>query len=252
MKQIDLNCDLGESYGNFRVGQDEQMMPYITSANIACGFHGGDPTTMRKTVRSCLSYGIAIGAHPSLPDLAGFGRRAMAVSAEEVYDMVLYQVGALQAFVRAEGGILTHVKPHGALYNMAAQNRALADAIAKAVYNLDHSLVLFGLSQSELIRAGEQIGLKCANEVFADRTYQKDGALTPRNKPESMLTDANAAAKQVEQMLEYGTVKTVDGDEIRIKADTVCLHGDGKHAALFAKVISQYMLEKGYTLKRKR
>lgn len=246
---IDLNCDLGESFGTYQIGNDEQILPYITSANIACGFHAGDPATMRRTVQSCVKHHVAIGAHPGLPDLAGFGRRAMAVAPDEVYEMVLYQIGALQAFVHAEGGKLTHVKPHGALYNMAAQDRSLADAIARAVHDLDRSLVLFGLAQSELIRAGEQVGLRCANEVFADRTYQKDGSLTSRRQAGAVHEDEKEAAGQVVHMLEHGTVRAVCGTEVPIKADTVCLHGDGKHAVQFARTIAAALRKKGYTLR---
>lgn len=249
MLTIDLNCDLGESYGIFRVGNDEEMMKYISSANIACGFHSGDPSTMRQTVRRCLEHGVAIGAHPGLPDLAGFGRREMAVTAEEVHDMVLYQVGALSAFVKAEGGVLSHVKPHGALYNMAAKNRKLADAIAQAVHKLDASLVLYGLSQSELIRAGERIGLRCANEVFADRTYQADGSLTPRHVEGAVIEDASEAANQVVHMIERGTAPTAEGQLVPIQADTVCLHGDGSHAVQFARTITDELMKRGCQIK---
>lgn len=179
MYRIDLNCDLGESYGAYKLGVDEEMLGRITSANVACGFHAGDPGVMRRTVQMALKHGVAVGAHPGLPDLIGFGRRNMDISPREAYDMVVYQIGALAAFVQSEGGRMQHVKPHGALYNMAAKSKELSEAIAEAVYKVDPELILFGLSGSELVRAGERIGLKTANEVFSDRTYQQDGSLTP-------------------------------------------------------------------------
>ncbi len=182
---IDLNGDMGESFGAYRIGHDEELAKVVTSANIACGFHAGDPAVMRRTVKLCLEHGVEVGAHPGLPDLMGFGRRAMQITPEEAYDLVLYQAGALQGFVRAEGGRMRHVKPHGALYNMAAVQRPLAESIAKAVYRLDPELILFGLAGSELIRAAESIGLRAASEAFADRTYRADGTLTPRTDPEA-------------------------------------------------------------------
>ncbi len=239
MTQIDLNCDLGESFGAYHLGVDEQILPLVSSANIACGFHAGDPGVMRKTVRLALEKGVAIGAHPGLPDLQGFGRRNMNISPQEAYDMVVYQFGALYGFVRSEGGVIRHLKPHGALYNMAATNRQLSEAIAEAVYRVDPQCILFGLSGSELVRTGERIGLQTAHEVFADRTYQKDGTLTPRNQPNALLTDDDQAIQQVIRMVQEGKVQSQQGDVISIKADTVCIHGDGPHALVFARRIRE-------------
>lgn len=234
---VDLNCDMGESFGAYVMGNDEVILESITSANIACGFHAGDPTTMRKTVRMALEKNVGIGAHPGLPDLAGFGRREMAISAAEAFDLVVYQIGALSGFVTAAGGRLQHVKPHGALYNMAAVNRGLAEAIAKAVYKIDPELILFGLAGSELVRAGEKIGLRTAHEVFADRTYQADGTLTSRRESNALITDHEVAIRQIISMVKEGKVTAVDGTEVAIQADTICIHGDGKLALEFASLI---------------
>ncbi|MCX2451600.1 LamB/YcsF family protein [Pedobacter sp. PLR] len=231
---VDLNCDMGEGFGAFDIGNDAAIMPFVSAVNIACGFHAGDPSVMKKTVKLAISHGLAIGAHPGLPDLQGFGRRIMAISAEEAYDMVVYQVGALAAFVKTEGGTMRHVKPHGALYNMAAKDKALAEAIATAIYRIDPALVLYGLSGSELILAGEKIGLSVANEVFSDRTYQHDGTLTPRNELNALITDPMLAVARVVQMIKEGTVLSAQGTLLKIQADTVCIHGDGKTAVAFA------------------
>ncbi|AOM78684.1 LamB/YcsF family protein [Pedobacter steynii] len=244
----DLNCDMGESFGAFRIGNDEAILPFVSAANIACGFHAGDPTVMKKTVRLAMNRGVAIGAHPGLPDLQGFGRREMAISAEEAYDMVVYQIGALAAFVKAEGGRMQHVKPHGALYNMAAVNKGLATAIAEAVYRVDPGLILYGLSGSELILAGEALGLQVANEVFADRTYQQDGTLTSRRAANALITDHRLAIAQVIRMIKEGLVLSEQGTLVKIKADTVCIHGDGSSAAAFAKGIHAAFQEEGITL----
>ena len=180
---LDLNCDMGEGVGAYKMGNDLAILDHVTSANIACGFHAGDPPTMRRLVAAALAKGVAIGAHPGLPDLQGFGRREMKISPAEAYAMVLYQVGALAGFAQAAGGRLNHVKPHGALYNMAAKNRALSDAIAQAVFDFDPGLVFFGLAGSEMIAAADALGLRSAQEVFADRSYQDDGTLSPRGEP---------------------------------------------------------------------
>lgn len=245
---VDLNCDMGESYGTYQIGNDEMIFPYITSANIACGFHAGDAAVMKKTVRLALKYNVAIGAHPGLPDLQGFGRREMAISAEEAYDMVVYQIGALAAFVQSEGGILRHVKPHGALYNMAATDKTLAEAIAEAVYKVNPMLVLYGLSGSELTRAGSKIGLRVANEVFADRTYQDSGNLTSRKSANALITDEDVAGAQCLRMVKEGLITTTNGTDIAIKADTICLHGDGEHAAIFAAKIHTLFKEENIGL----
>jgi UPF0271 protein len=237
MKTLDLNCDMGEGFGAWRMGDDAALLDHVTSANIACGFHAGDPGTIHRTVKLALEKGVAVGAHPSLPDLQGFGRRRMNVSAQEAYDLVVYQVGALAGFAAACGGKLSHVKAHGALYNMAAKDAKLAQAIAQAVKDFDPRLILFGLAGSELIRAGEQAGLKTANEVFADRTYQADGSLTPRAQPDAMIHDPALALAQVKRMLEEGKVKSTNGLDVAVKADTLCIHGDEAGAVEFARRI---------------
>ncbi|MBB5325623.1 UPF0271 protein [Anoxybacillus tepidamans] len=245
MYRVDLNCDMGESFGVYRIGNDEDILNYVTSANIACGFHAGDPSTMRRTVYMALEKGVSIGAHPGLPDLIGFGRRNMAITPEEAYDLIVYQIGALYGFVKAAGGKMQHVKPHGALYNMAAKDRALSEAIAKAVYDIDPTLVLFGLAGSELIKAGERVGLKTANEVFADRTYQQDGSLTPRRELNALIHDEQEAIQQVIRMVKEGKVRSQQGTDVEIQADTICIHGDGAHALTFAKKIFEKLTEEG-------
>ncbi|UOE36314.1 LamB/YcsF family protein [Hymenobacter monticola] len=248
MPTVDLNCDMGESFGAWTLGNDEALLPFITSANIACGFHAGDPGVMKRTVRAALRHGVALGAHPGLPDLVGFGRRNLDISAEEAFDMTVYQLGALHAVAQAEGGRLHHLKPHGALYNMAATNAALAQAIAEAVYKVQPELVLYGLANSELTRAGEQLGLRTAHEVFADRTYQANGILTPRRQPDALITDADQAIAQVLQMVQTGTVRSQQGTEVALRADTVCLHGDGAHALEFARRLHQELRAAGVQL----
>ncbi len=246
--KIDLNCDLGESFGAYTIGQDEEMMKYVDSVNIACGFHAGDPVVMMKTVEQALSHGLKIGAHPGLPDLQGFGRRSMAINPHEAYSIILYQVGALQAIVNAKGGTLTHVKPHGALYNMAAKDAELSQSIAKAVRDIDDSLILFGLSGSELTSAGNEAGLTVAHEVFADRTYQSDGSLTPRSLPNSVLHDADKVEEQVMRMVKRQEVVTASGEVISIQADTICLHGDNIEGVSLARRLKEtlsLMLKEG-------
>lgn len=249
MNSIDLNCDMGESFGAYQLGADEALMNYISSANIACGFHAGDSAVMRRTVRLCLEHGVAIGAHPGLPDLAGFGRRALQITAEEAYEMTLYQIGALWGFVRAEGAVLKHVKPHGALYNMAAVNPGLSDAIAKAVYGVDPELIIVGLAGSELIKSGRRIGLRAAEEAFADRTYRADGTLTPRTEAGALLHDAEDAADQVIEIVSNSQVVTPGGGNVRLKADTVCLHGDGPYALPFAAKIRERLDQAGIAVR---
>ena len=222
------------------------ILDFVTSANIACGFHAGDPATMRKTVKLALEKNVGIGAHPGLPDLVGFGRRDMKITPQEAYDLVLYQMGALYGFVKAEGRTLQHVKPHGALYNMAAQSQPLSEAIAEAVYKLDPELILFGLAGSELVKAGKKIGLRCASEVFSDRTYQQDGSLTSRSNPDALIKDHTIAVKQVIRMVKEGKVHSLQGVEISIDADTICIHGDGEHALAYAKYISSALEEAQY------
>lgn len=244
-KRIDLNSDLGESFGSYVMGMDEKILEVITSANIACGFHAGDPDVMEKTVKMALKNQVAIGAHPGFPDLVGFGRRTMGVTAKEVYTMMVYQIGALDAFVRAEGGKMQHVKPHGALYNMAAKDGNLAEAIAESLYKVNPELILFGLAGSEMIRAARKIGLQVAEEVFADRTYQNDGSLTPRAQANSMITDEEKSIQQVLKMVEEKKVIATDGNEVTLQADTICVHGDGEHALLFSKKIKEVLEASG-------
>ena len=235
--KVDLNSDLGESFGVYTMGQDEEILQVVSSANVACGFHAGDPTVMKKTVALAKRYGVAVGAHPGLPDLVGFGRRKMAISPEEAYSIVLYQVGALGAVASAQGIKLHHVKPHGALYNMAAKDKGLAEAVALAVHDYDQELVLYGLAGSELIKAGEAKGLRTASEVFADRSYQEDGSLTPRSQPGAVLVDEEQALAQVIDMVSKGKVKAVTGKLVSVKVDTICVHGDGVKALAFARRI---------------
>ncbi|MFN7551207.1 MAG: LamB/YcsF family protein [Pseudomonadota bacterium] len=234
---IDLNCDLGESFGAWTMGEDEAVLPHVSSANVACGFHAGDPTVMRRTVALAKAHGAAVGAHLSLPDLQGFGRREMRVSPDEAYDFTLYQVGALAAIARAQGVDLAHVKPHGALYNMAARDRALADAIAHAVHDLDPSLLLFGLSGSALPAAGDAVGLAVAHEVFADRAYRTDGSLAPRGTAGAVIDDPALAAARAAAFAAGEPVAAVDGTPLRLRADTVCVHGDRAGAGAFARAL---------------
>lgn len=248
MHKVDLNCDMGESFGAYKMGRDAEILDFVTSANIACGFHAGDPTTMRKTVQLALEKKVAIGAHPGLQDLIGFGRREMQLSPQEAYDLVVYQIGALYGFVKAEGGIIEHVKPHGALYNMAARNTDLSEAIAEAVYKVDPELILFGLAGSELVKAGKRVGLRTASEVFSDRTYQQDGSLTSRREPNSLIKDHVESANQVIRMVKEGKVRSLKDVDVSITAQTICIHGDGERALDFAKYISSSLKEAGITI----
>lgn len=246
---VDINCDMGESFGAYRLGVDEEILVHVTSANIACGFHAGDPSVMRKTVQLALQHGVSIGAHPGLPDLMGFGRREMNLSPKEAYDLVVYQIGALYGFVKSEGAAMQHVKPHGALYNMAAKRPDLSEAIAEAVYKVDPELILFGLAGSELIKAGEKMGLRTAQEVFADRTYQTDGSLTSRRQPDALITDDHQAVNQVIRMVKEKKVLSQQGVDVPIQADTICIHGDGEHALVFARMIRQQLAASGITVR---
>ncbi|HDR7848845.1 5-oxoprolinase subunit PxpA [Bacillus toyonensis] len=238
MTTIDLNCDLGESFGAYKMGNDDEILPFVSSINVACGFHAGDPFVMRQTVEKALKHNVAIGAHPGFPDLIGFGRRNMNVSASEVYDYVLYQIGALDGFVKAAGAKMHHVKPHGALYNMAATDPAIADAIVKAISHMNPDLLLYGLANSEaFIQATEKYKVTFMQEVFADRTYKQDGTLTSRTEKNALITDEGEAIKQVLQMVKEGYVETVNGEKVTVRAQTICLHGDGEKAVQFAERI---------------
>ncbi|WP_340388694.1 5-oxoprolinase subunit PxpA [Paenibacillus sp. FSL E2-0151] len=247
-KTLDINCDLGESYGIYRTLSDEAILPLITSANIACGFHAGDPATMRLTVVRALEHQVAIGAHPGLPDLQGFGRRRMDITPREAYDMVVYQIGALDAFVRANGGRMHHVKPHGALYNMAVEDAKLAEGIAEAIYQVQPDLYLYGLAGSELIHAADSIGLRSVSEVFGDRTYGTDGKLTPRSQAGALIEESGQAIAQVLRMVKDEVVVSTDGTLVPIKAETVCIHGDGSNALAFAQEIRQVLESEGIEL----
>ena len=247
---VDLNCDLGESFGAWTLGADAEVLASVTSANIACGFHAGDPGIMKRTVRLAREAGVAVGAHPGLPDLAGFGRREMQVSGDEAHDLVLYQVGALAAVARAEGVRLDHVKPHGALYNMAARDRPLADAVALAVRSFDPSLVLFGLAGSMLIEAGEAAGLQVASEVFADRAYDADGRLVSRGSPGAVVHDPSAVVERAIAMVRDGAVTAVDGSRVPVRADTICVHGDTPGAADLARRLRRGLEGAGVAVRR--
>ena len=233
--RVDLNCDMGESFGAYRIGADEEVFPYITSANVACGFHGGDPSVMRITIARARERGVAVGAHPGFPDLIGFGRREIDASPQEVYDLVVYQVGALLGFTNAARMTMQHVKPHGALYNMAVVKPELAAAIARAVHDVDPGLVLFGLPGSHLISEGQSAGLRTAAEAFADRNYMNDGSLVSRRRPDAQVHDADEAVARAVRMVREGKVRSVDGQDISLHVDTICIHGDGPHAVEFAK-----------------
>ena len=242
MRRVDLNCDMGESDGLYALANDVAIMPYISSVNIACGFHAGDATVMYNTIDAALQYQLGIGAHPGFADKENFGRKEIQLSAQEIYELIVYQVGALMGFALAAGTRITHVKPHGALYNMAAKQPLMAAAIAKAVKAIDDRLVLYGLSGSHLILEAKAIGLPTASEIFADRTYQQDGSLTPRHLPNALIEDTDAAVAQVLQAIKKNTVTTVDGQPLFLEAETICIHGDGAHAAEFAKAIYTALL----------
>ena len=237
--RVDLNCDLGEG-----AGHDAELMPLITSANIACGAHAGDEATMRATVALALQHGVAFGAHPGYADRENFGRREMALTPAALRELVTTQIAALARF-----GPLRHVKPHGALYNLAARDAAVAKVIAEAVHAVDASLILFGLAGSELVRAGRAAGLRVAEEVFADRTYQRDGSLTPRTQAGALITDEAVAVAQVLRMVREGMVRATNGTDVAIKADTVCVHGDGPHAVAFARRLKAELTRAGIELR---
>lgn len=248
MKMLNLNCDLGESFGNYKCGMDEEILPYITSANVACGFHASDPVVMQKTVRAAKKQGVAVGAHPGFPDLVGFGRRNMALSCEEITAIVEYQIGALWAFCKANGMKLQHVKPHGALYNMAAKDEKMASAICEGIAAVDTGLILLAPAFSQMAKAAKGFGLSCAMEVFADRAYEEDGSLVPRSKPGAMIENQEEAIKRVLQMVKKGTVTAITGKEIEVQADSVCIHGDSPKALAFAKEIHSALMDEGISL----
>jgi 5-oxoprolinase (ATP-hydrolysing) subunit A len=243
MQRIDINCDLGESFGTYKLGQDEKIYPLITSANIACGFHAGDPQVMRASVALAVQHQVAVGAHPGTPDLLGFGRRGMELSQEEFKNAVIYQIGALEAFARAHHTHLSHVKPHGWLYNTAARDFDLALAIAHAVKAVSPQFVLFGLAGSQMIQAAKQAGLPHAQEAFMDRTYLSDGTLTSRGSEKALISDPERAAQQALSIVLEGKVRAVDGTHVEIRADTLCVHGDNPNAVSVLTEVRNKLLE---------
>jgi UPF0271 protein len=240
--KIDLNSDVGESFGNYKIGLDEEVIPLISSANVACGFHAGDPAVMKKTINIARENGVAVGAHPGFPDLIGFGRRNLDASLEEIYDYVLYQIGALQAFAAAQGIKLQHVKPHGALYTMAVQNNDIWEAVARAIAAVDQNLILFvlaGTNRKELEAMGARYGIRVAFEFFGDRAYNTDGSLVSRKEPGAVIHDHEAVAEKVLKMVKEGRVVCKDGTEIDMAADTICVHGDNPSALALVKGIRE-------------
>ena len=248
-KTIDLNCDMGESYGRWTLGADEVIMPFITSANIACGYHGGEPHVMRKTVALAVKHKVAVGAHPGLPDLMGFGRRVMDVSPQEIKDYICYQTGALREFVRVAGGDLQHVKPHGILYAMAERDEALAQAIGEAAMESGRGLILMTLASGKYDATCRKIGCRVASEGFADRAYNVDGTLVSRKLPGSLITDAAKAAVQAVKMATTGKVLTLDGVEIDISVQTICCHGDTPGAERIVRAVREALEKAGVAVK---
>ena len=239
MKQkIDLNSDMGEGFGVWEMGNDLALLDYIDSTNIACGWHAGDPERMKKLVAAALHKQVMIGAHPSLPDLMGFGRREMAITPNDAYNFVLYQAGALQAFIRAQGGTLHHVKPHGAFYNQAARDKSQALAITQAVKDLGDDIILYGLASSCFVEAAKEINVPLWQEVFADRRYTSEGYLVPRTQPGALIENEDQAAAQALRMAQKGEVVALDGSIVKVQADTLCIHGDSPTALDFAKKIN--------------
>lgn len=236
--KIDLNCDLGESFGPYSIGNDRAIMPYISSANVACGMHAGDPTTMRNTILLAIENGVEIGAHPGFADREGFGRKVIHYPDNDLFNLLVYQIGALQKMVEAEKAVLRHVKPHGALYNMAAKDPELADVVARAVKHLDPDLILVGLAGSELVRAGKEQGLKIASEIFADRRYTKEGFLVPRSQKGSVISDPSDALAQIEKMLLND----------KVQANTICIHGDHKESVQFALEMNGFLKKIGVAM----
>lgn len=248
MRKVDLNCDLGESFGNYTIGNDNKVIPLITSANVACGFHAGDPMVLQKTVRLAKENEVSVGAHPGFPDLQGFGRRSLDMTHDEIYSMLIYQTGAVRAFCNLHDVPLNHVKPHGALYQMGAKDRTIARVIAQAVFDIDPNLIFVGLSQSYLIEEAQKVGLQTASEVFADRRYEANGQLVSRKHNHAVIEDTEEAISQVVKMVTQGTVTATNGEDIHIKADTICVHGDGAHALEFVKQIRDALSKVGVNI----
>jgi UPF0271 protein len=246
--RVDLNADVGESYGAYVVGDDDALFASLTSASVAAGFHAGDPRVLRRTIRLARQHGVSIGAHPGFPDLAGFGRREMHLSTDDAEDMVLYQIAAVAGVAQSEGVRLQHVKPHGALYNMAAADPGLAAAIARAVRAFDASLILYGLPGSALLEAGRAAGLRVAAEAFADRAYQRDGTLAPRSMSRSVITEASAVVPRAIRMVAEGVVTAIDGTTVPIAAETLCVHGDTPGAGKLAASLRSGLEAAGITV----
>lgn len=243
--KVDLNSDLGESFGRYKLGLDEEVMNYITSANVATGWHAGDPLVMRKTVRLAKGKGVSVGAHPGYPDLLGFGRRYMKLTPEEARNYILYQIGALYAFTRAEGLELQHVKPHGALYNALVKEEELARAVIEGIADFDRNLIFVTLSGSRPAEIAEEMGVKVAHEVFADRAYNPDGTLVPRSRPRAVIHDKDEIAERVVSMVKDGGVKAINGEWVELKADTICVHGDNPKAVEIARHIREILEREG-------
>ncbi len=247
---IDLNCDMGESFGHYSLGNDTAMLDIVTSANIACGLHAGDPLVMRHTVEMAIARGVAVGAHPGYPDLQGFGRRPLSMGAEELEATILYQLGALAGFVAAAGAHLIHVKPHGALYNTAARDPKVAGTIARAVTSFDPQLIVVALPGSALAEAAGSIGLSVATEGFADRAYQEDGTLVPRSRPGAVIHDPAQAAARAVRMVTEGTVEAITGETIEVEIDTLCIHGDTPNAPAIAQSLRRALEAAGVSIAR--
>lgn len=245
MNRVDLNSDIGESFGIYRLGLDEEVIKYITSANIACGWHAGDPMVMERTVAISKKYGVAVGAHPGFMDMMGFGRRNISVSAEELKLYVKYQLGAMMGIAKSLGVRIEHLKPHGSMYNLASRDKDLARAIAEALYEIDGGIILVGLSGSELISEGRSVGLRVASEIFADREYNRDGRLVDRRVEGALIEDRDRVIERAIDMVKFGRVTSIDGIELELEVDTICVHGDNPSALEFVKQIRQSLVKSG-------
>ena len=249
MYQVDLNSDLGEAYGPYTMGRDKEIIALISSANIGCGWHGGDPVVMDETVRECKANAVAVGAHPGFPDLMGFGRRNMTLSPAEAKAYVKYQLGALQAFAISHGVPVRHFKPHGAMYNMAAVDKTLAAALAQAVYEVDRKIIFLGLANSCMISAARECGLAVASEVFADRAYTAQGTLVPRSQSGAMIHDTELCISRVVRMVKENKVQAITGEDIDLKPDSICVHGDTAQALEFIRAIRETFKTQGIEIK---
>lgn len=249
MPTIDINCDLGEAFGNFSMPNDKELMKYISSVNIACGFHAGDPGIMENTVHLAMENDLALGAHPGFPDLQGFGRREMKMSPKEIYQITLYQIGALSAIIKAAHGNLHHIKAHGALYNMAAKNKDLEKAFSQAIFDINPELLIYGLSGSEMIHEAKNLGLETVSEVFADRRYDNDGNLCSRDQEDSMITQPLDSLNQILHMIQNHTVLSKDGKEVPVVPETLCIHGDSKNAVPTAQLLFKSLVDMGIRVK---